>query len=112
MGLISRVSSRTYRETFTVELYKMNGMEAEMIYRHRMKELFKYIYLENRIQSFDHDEFEYPHNNKRLNPKELAKAGFVRGSIQFDAHEGPELLEEAMINIKLEENDDTVFCPF
>jgi len=55
----------------------MNGKEAEMIYRGRMKELFKFIYLDERIKSFEH-ELEYPHNNKKLNPKELAKAGFVQ----------------------------------
>ena len=55
----------------------MNGKEAEVIYRGRMKELFKFIYLDERIQSFEH-EFEYPHNSKKLNAKELAKAGFVQ----------------------------------
>ena len=56
----------------------MSTGHAEMIYRGRMKELFKFIYLQNRIDSFENADFDYPHNNKKLNPKELAKAGFVQ----------------------------------
>ena len=59
-----------------------------------------------RISTFEKP-YPYPHQTKKLNPTEFAKAGFIRGSPETDAH------EQSEYNIIVEgPEDDSVFCPF
>ena len=44
--------------------------------------LLDYVDLKHRKESFSKFEWEYPHNNKKLNPTTLAEAGFIRGNIK------------------------------
>jgi len=71
--------------------------------------LLDYVDLKNRIESFSKFEWEYPHNNKKLNPTTLAEAGFIRGNIKGAVN----LPERDLFDpIVLGPEDDTVTCVF
>lgn len=77
--------------------------QAGIKYKEFMTKVFS---LEYRKSTYN-TPYPYPHNTRKLNPTEFAKAGFVRGSVETE----PDQLSEFKIIVEGEQ-DDSVFCPF